>query len=66
MTLKGRNGAGTAWHSVADEHRAAARDAANQCRLDDGWDFLHSAQRQALKVLTRSEIEGVVAALERE
>jgi hypothetical protein len=71
MELKARNGAGrsivgTAWHSVADEHLAAARDAACHRRVDDAWDFLHSAQRQALNALTQPEIEGVVAGLDRE
>jgi hypothetical protein len=42
------------------------RHAANQRRLDNGWDFLHSAQRQALNALTRPEIESAVAALDRE
>jgi len=70
-TLKARNEAepdrvDTAWHCVADEHLAAARKAADQRRLDDGWDFLHSAQRQAVYAFTRPEIEGAVAVLEKE
>lgn len=54
------------WHAIADQHLAAARDAANQRRLDDGWDFLHGAQRQSLLALTRPEVESAAAALDRE
>jgi hypothetical protein len=45
---------------------AAAREAASRRRLDDGWDFLHSAQRQAVNGLRHSEIDSIVAALNAE
>ncbi|MBI4939459.1 MAG: hypothetical protein HY830_01780, partial [Actinobacteria bacterium] len=56
----------TSWTAVADEHLRLARAAANDRRLDDGWDFLHSAQRQTLNALTRAEAADAVVALERE
>jgi hypothetical protein len=54
------------WPVIADEHLQAARQAVNERRLDDGWDLLHSAQRQAMNALTRSEAADTAVALERE
>jgi len=51
---------------IADEHLQGARQAVNERRLDDGWDLLHSAQRQAMNALTRVEAADTVVALERE
>jgi hypothetical protein len=54
------------WPVIADEHLQGARQAANERRLDDGWDVLHSAHRQAMNALTRSEAADTAVALERE
>jgi len=54
------------WAMVALEQLDAARQAANERRLDDGWNFLHSAQRQAMNALTVSEAADRALALERE
>jgi hypothetical protein len=60
------DGRPAAWVDTAMTLLEAARAAVNERRLDDGWDYLHSAQRQAMSVLTRSEATALALVLQQE